>query len=552
VIGIISSEAHVSAVREFFELFKTPWEFWREGVTYDVVIASSTDIPEHLITNALVIYSAERSGMDETETTSIEARVSGNWIEWDGGDCPVYGKLLVFRGDGEPIVTRHQSTSMVGMRLANEGRPTVRIGFDLFYEVYFLLSQGQPSENAQTPAMDRQIALLRELLLGLGTPLVEVLPAPNGYEFVACLTHDVDFVGIRDHWFDHTMFGFLFRCFVGSLQDVLRGRLSWKKCLRNWAAGLSLPLVLINVVDDFWLEFDRYREMEKGLGSTFYFIPFPNTPGLLESTPAPARRAAKYDLTQIRGQVQELVDHDCEVGLHGIDAWHDQQKGKTESSRIREFTGESQLGIRMHWLYWGKESATVLDASGFDYDSTSGFNNAVGFRAGTTQVFRPLGVKHLLELPLNIQDSALFYPDRMNLSERDALDTCKNVIRSVLSGRGALTLNWHTRSLSPERLWGEFYATLLNELHTHRVWFGTAHQIVEWFRYRRKVSFSSAESDETAIDLAISDSADTSGHSFAVRFYHPRTDDSSPSRCYTDVEWNGQERFSIPYSQLAS
>ena len=42
------------------------------------------------------------------------------------------------------------------------------------------------------------------------------------------------------------------------------------------------------------------------------------------------------------------------------------------------------------------------------------------------------------------------------------------------SSGGALTVNWHTRSLSPERLWGDFYKELLAEIQTHRVWFGTA------------------------------------------------------------------------------
>ena len=39
-----------------------------------------------------------------------------------------------------------------------------------------------------------------------------------------------------------------------------------------------------------------------------------------------------------------------------------------------------------------------------------GYNETVGFRAGTSQVFAPIGTKHLLELPLHIQDTSLLYP----------------------------------------------------------------------------------------------------------------------------------------------
>ena len=41
----------------------------------------------------------------------------------------------------------------------------------------------------------------------------------------------------------------------------------------------------------------------------------------------------------------------------------------------------------MHWLYFGDDSPKTLEAAGFDYDSTCGYNDAVGYRAGTSQVF---------------------------------------------------------------------------------------------------------------------------------------------------------------------
>ena len=101
-------------------------------------------------------------------------------------------------------------------------------------------------------------------MVRLGVTFVEVPPVPAGYDFMGCLTHDVDFVGIRDHKWDHTMWGFLYRATVGSLLKALAGRLPWSKCLRNWAAALSLPLVHLGFRNDFWLEFDRYMDIERG------------------------------------------------------------------------------------------------------------------------------------------------------------------------------------------------------------------------------------------------------------------------------------------------
>ena len=86
-----------------------------------------------------------------------------------------------------------------------------------------------------------------------------------------------------------------------------------------------------------------------------------------------------------------LKDEGCEVGVHGIDAWHDRDKGRDELARIGAVTAERRIGIRMHWLLRNAETASILDESGFLYDSTVGYNETVGYRAGTSQVFRPIG-----------------------------------------------------------------------------------------------------------------------------------------------------------------
>jgi hypothetical protein len=69
------------------------------------------------------------------------------------------------------------------------------------------------------------------------------------------------------------------------------------------------------------------------------------------------------------------------------------------------------------------------------------------------------------------------------------------LIENVTRFGGVLTINWHDRSLGPERLWGDFYVTLLNNLRARKPWFATAAQTVSWFRNRRETSFDSATRD---------------------------------------------------------
>ena len=144
----------------------------------------------------------------------------------------------------------------------------------------------------------------------------------------------------------------------------------------------------------------------------------------------------------------------------------------------------------MHWLYFDQGSPARLEAAGFSYDSTCGYNDAVGFRAGTAQVFRPQGCKRLLELPLSIMDSALMFPNRMNMAPNAAAQLAATVVSHTAQFGGVLVVNWHDRSLAPERLWGRTYQTLLTTLRDrHRVWFATAGQAVDWFRWRRAIQF---------------------------------------------------------------
>ena len=89
-------------------------------------------------------------------------------------------------------------------------------------------------------------------------PLVEIPPVPAGYQYICCLTHDIDFAGIRQHKFDHTMFGFLYRALFGSLRDVVKRKTPLKKLYENWKAVFSLPAVYAVFAEYFWMPFKHY------------------------------------------------------------------------------------------------------------------------------------------------------------------------------------------------------------------------------------------------------------------------------------------------------
>jgi hypothetical protein len=548
VIGVVSKQNETRWVQEFFELFKTPWEFYVPNRRYDLVLTTSAAMPVGLNTAAVVVYASHAVEWDREFGIEIVSRKKSDWLQWDGSEFPVYGEVAAIQWTGAAsFLTRRSCADAAGASIRNPAGRLIRVGYDLFREAGLLLSEGQPPENSCVPTLEMHIALLRGILASAGLSFVEVPPTPAGFEFMACLSHDVDFTGIREHRFDHTMWGFLYRASIGSIIDVFAGKIPWSTCLQNWQALIKLPFVHLGLQDDFWLEYDRYMEIEKGLGSTFFFIPFKDYPGNSDTGPAPKRRAAKYDVRDIRSDIDKLIKNGCEIGLHGVDAWRGPDEGRAELSRIREVSGRGALGVRMHWLYFADRSPRALDEAGCSYDSTFGYNDAVGYRAGTAQAFAPLGTTHLLELPLGIQDTALFYPGRMNLTDAQARDLCHQVIGTTARFGGVLTINWHTRSLSPERLWGDFYAWLIGQMKERRAWFANASTLISWFRERRAIQFEEVQGAGGRA-WNVTGSGRDAGQPFVLRIYSPLHQESTESGtvsapAHRDIVWQGQIQF---------
>ena len=505
MIGVIASSSERAVVREFFELFKTPWEWYTSGTRYRVLLcAGDGEVAPDDTAELVLLYAGQRLAFDAEEgIETVSHGRQGRILRYKENQIPIYGGCVGFpEGTGvlfdeenhHPAIYLHRSSA----------RTVARIGYDLFGEVHKLLTKGQPAASAGIPTLELHIALLRDLILISGVPLVEIPPVPDGYRFIACLTHDVDHPLLRMHKFDHTTLGFLYRAMFGSLANVFRRRLPVRKLLTNWAAALKLPLVHLGLAKDFWREFDRYVQLEEGAHSTFFVIPFKHCPGRTGLGPAPDSRAAGYGAVDISGKIRELMSAGCEIGLHGIDAWLDSSSGPAELEEIRQITGAQDIGVRMHWLYFAEHSAAVLEQAGADYDSTIGYNETIGYRAGTTQVYKPLGATRLLELPLHIMDTALFFPARMNLSPRDARQRVAGIIDNAVQFGGTVTVNWHDRSIAPERCWDDFYVELVRELRSRGAWFATAAETVSWFRKRRSSVFENAcaESDVLRVNTA--------------------------------------------------
>ncbi|MDT8366720.1 MAG: hypothetical protein RRA15_09535 [bacterium] len=505
MLGIACRFHQRPVVEEFFQLFKVPWEYVQPGKSYDaLIVTDNLHVPPDV--KLIIISSPRPVDLDRDYKVKLTPGRTSEISLSDERHLPVYTNLSCIVSPGEPFAWSEGGIP-AGIRGRQGEMAYIRIGYDLFDEVQFLLTTGQPPEKAAIPTLDYHIAAVRDWILSAGLPLFEIPPFPPGYEYIACLTHDVDFLGIRDHFFDRTMAGFIARAVRPPGNSSLVRRETWRRYARNLKALVSLPFVYLGLARDFWFQLDRYLGLEKDMPSTFYFIPQRGKPGTLSpgkiSVEAPGHRAIKYGQAKLKAGIELLLINDREVGVHGLDSWHDLEKAREEIEAIRSITGQQNIGIRMHWLYFSSLTAKVLGSAGYRYDSTVGYNDAVGFRAGTAQVYELPGSMGVMELPMHIQDSAMFYSGRMGIYEEEAFNKCENIINNVSKFGGALTINWHQRSLAPERNWDVFYQKLLKRLNENKVWFATAMHAVEWFAARRELRFERVDYRQKEVTLTI-------------------------------------------------
>jgi hypothetical protein len=550
MIGVIAKNSERLIAEEFFQLFKVPWEFYQREREYDVVIVTDNqaEIPSAKL---VIVFSSKPTTFDRDEGIKTTPRIGGAQLKQSEFSFPIYRGVALIQSNHYPCMIVKDSGECVGVKKIEESHRILRIGYDLFDEIGFLLCEGQPVRSAQIPTVEIHISVLRNWILKAGVPLVEIPPQPRGYDFTVCLTHDIDFIGIKDHKFDRSLFGFLWRAMLPFFCWHFWSK-EWRtKLIRNWKALITLPGVYLGLSSDLWFDVLRYMAIEKGMVSTFFFIPFKNHAGIGKDKAFAKYRAVHYDVRDYKSLIQDLLKEGAEIGLHGIDAWYDSKKGSEELEIIRTITSQSLVGVRMHWLFFSGWSHRAIGESGFYYDSTLGYNRTVGYRSGTTQVYGFLGGEKTLELPLNIIDTAMFSPKRMGLSESKALELCKTLIKDFKTFGGVLTVNWHIRSLSPERNWDIFYLKLLEILKREKVWFASGRQVVTWFNKRRSIHFDKVSFSQGKVRLRLSGLNDSSVPDIFFRIHLPGSpfkpdgNAQGTEKTFVDLPWLGEEEVEI-------
>ena len=111
---------------------------------------------------------------------------------------------------------------------------------------------------------------------------------------------------------------------------------------------------------------------------------------------------------------------------------------------------------------------------------------------------------------------------------------------------GCLTINWHDRSVAPERLWDAPYRDLVEDLKSRDAWFATAGQAVSWFRKRRSVVFESDCAEPGAVRANAVPESGSHLPSLRLRIHKARKMGSYAADDYFDTAFDESVDAMIP------
>lgn len=280
---------------------------------------------------------------------------------------------------------------------------------------------------------------------------------PDGHGFALCLTHDID---VLHYSRKHKAWDAAISLIRGTLRNgppLKRERFSARHLNPLWCFRDIIEL-----------------EQRYSATSTFNFLAL-----------NPGDEDFNYRIPDLSEELNGIVSAGCEVALHGgHEAWKNRDALIREKERIEDILSEPVTGYRSHYLRFRvPDTWLLLRDAGFEYDSTLGWHDAVGFRNGMCHPFQPIDPAtgeqiDILEIPLAVMDRTF---DRyMELDEDDAWSAVRAMIDRVAVLNGVLTVLWHNTDFSGRRR--ELYERILSYGNERGAWLTNCRGIARWWR----------------------------------------------------------------------
>src|SRR5437868_14405950 len=132
MIGVVADSPDRPVVREFFELFKTPWEFYRSDRRYSVVLCTAESSGAMHPSAPLVLVYSRAMQLGAHADHRPAGKEMGRALFYRGRCLPLHLSHVTF-ADGNPSLLSDACGSEPVIQEGREnGAAVIRIGYDLF------------------------------------------------------------------------------------------------------------------------------------------------------------------------------------------------------------------------------------------------------------------------------------------------------------------------------------------------------------------------------------------------------------------------------------
>jgi hypothetical protein len=204
-----------------------------------------------------------------------------------------------------------------------------------------------------------------------------------------------------------------------------------------------------------------------------------------------------FDEYLIQKKLNQMVESGWEIGLHAsMNAYESVDRFLSEKHSLESvLPGYRVRGVRHHYWRLGENtnrSHTFHYESGFEYDSSLGLNDEIGFRSGTMWPFEislSAGeeVGQFFEIPPTLMDGNIFY---YNDSVESYFNIIKDHFNYVKTYQGCVVLDWHLEQANVTRLNGAgriLELFLLQEVQSNSVFVVSPEKLLDWWKQRRQL-----------------------------------------------------------------
>ena len=338
-------------------------------------------------------------------------------------------------------------------------------------------------ESVPEPHIDLFACELQEEVKSLckkqNLPFISKLPWPNGAVRACCITHDVDLV--RKYGPKQIMQSLVDRDFKN--------------------AGIVFQK-LYQRENPYW-NFSRLLELyqEKNWRATFFFL-----------AKTWEKSGLRYNIKtpRFRELFKAILAGGHEIGLHSSRFIFDRPEDYfREKNKLETIIDREIKGVRQHYLrILFPDGWRYLNAAGFQYDSSCGYNNGIGFRAGTSFPFNIRfpdlsDSSEIYEVPIFLMDYPWIVPQATFEENWSKFEDQMILLKKT---GGLANLLWHPNNIA-ENTYRDYWDKMISWIGQGDLYLDSLENILQWWKSRSAVELTHLSVDKAQFNFELNSDA---------------------------------------------